>query len=230
MTADMTNESMMPPPDRGFFIPIAGDEIAPDADAVVLIAEEVESPEMAELLLPPGSSKSGSRESGSRESGSRESGSSDPGLWLYRDRTMALLRRYGRLSVEVGRVPSLLGREFFRTRVTSYRVATFEDAVIFVHDVEQAQASLDWFDKRVIARVVFQDFTQYEAARLMGCGRRTVVRRFPEALDLLSELFLAGGLLTRLPERNPRQEPGPPESCQEGESGQNCLSDCKQAE
>jgi hypothetical protein len=220
MSADMTSESMMPPPDGEFFIPIAGDEITPNADAVVLIPEEVESPEMAELLLPPGSSKSGSR----------ESGSSDPGLWLYRDRTMALLRRYGRLSVEVGRVPSLLGREFFRTRVTSYRVATFEDAVIFVHDVEQALATLDWFDKRVIARVVFQDFTQYEAARLMGCGRRTVVRRFPEALDQLSELFLAGGLLTRLPERNPRQEPGPPESCQEGESHQNCLSDCKQAE
>src|SRR5271165_7382199 len=50
-----------------------------------------------------------------------------PELWLYRDRTAAMLRRYGRLSVEVGRLPSLLGREFFRTGVTSYRVGTFED-------------------------------------------------------------------------------------------------------
>src|SRR5579872_4845068 len=37
----------------------------------------------------------------------------NPDLWLYRDRTVALLRRYMRLSIEVGRMPSLLGREFF---------------------------------------------------------------------------------------------------------------------
>ena len=31
-------------------------------------------------------------------------------LWFYRPRTTKLLRRYGRLSVEVGRLPSLLGK------------------------------------------------------------------------------------------------------------------------
>jgi len=36
-------------------------------------------------------------------------------LWLYREQTVKMLRRYMRLSVEVGRLPSLLGREFFRT-------------------------------------------------------------------------------------------------------------------
>ena len=41
-----------------------------------------------------------------------------------------------RLSVEVGRLPSVLGREFFRARVSSYHVSTFEDTVIFVHDME----------------------------------------------------------------------------------------------
>src|SRR5258705_9881184 len=59
-------------------------------------------------------------------------------LWLYRERTVGMLRRYMRLSVEVGRLPSLLGREFFRTRVTSYSASTFEDSVIFVHDVERS--------------------------------------------------------------------------------------------
>lgn len=39
---------------------------------------------------------------------------SDPDLWLYRERTTALLRRYLRISIEVGRLPSLLGRELFR--------------------------------------------------------------------------------------------------------------------
>src|SRR6202140_5801004 len=47
--------------------------------------------------------------------------SHNPDLWLYRDRTVGMLRRYLRLSIEVGRLPSLLGREFFRTRGTSYR-------------------------------------------------------------------------------------------------------------
>jgi predicted DNA-binding protein (UPF0251 family) len=142
-------------------------------------------------------------------------------LWLYRDRTVALLKRYLRFSVEVGRLPSLLGREFFRTRVSSYRVGTFEDAVIFVHDVEKCLEELGRFDQELIAKVVLQDYTQDEAAQLMGCWRRTIGRRFPEALDQLSEAFLEGGLLVRLPAENFV----PPESCQEGEMNEKSLSD-----
>ena len=56
-----------------------------------------------------------------------------------------MLKRYARLSVEVGRLPSLLGREFFRTHVTSYTVTTFEDTVIFVHDVENSLRSWTTF-------------------------------------------------------------------------------------
>jgi hypothetical protein len=33
---------------------------------------------------------------------------------IYRARTVTMLRRYMRYSIETGRVPSLLGREFFR--------------------------------------------------------------------------------------------------------------------
>ena len=122
----------------------------------------------------------------------------DPDLWMYRGRTAAILRRYMRLSVEVGRLPSLLGREFFRTRVTSYHVTTFEDSVIFVHDVEKSLEQLDELERKLIATMVLQDYTQEEAAGRLGCTRRTVMRRFPEALDRLSDIFLKGGLLTRL--------------------------------
>jgi predicted DNA-binding protein (UPF0251 family) len=145
----------------------------------------------------------------------------DPDLWLYRDRTVALLKRYLRFSVEVGRLPSLLGREFFRTKVSSYRVGTFEDAVIFVHDVEKCLEKLDRFEQELIATVVLQDYTQDEAAQLMGCWRRTIGRRFPEALDRLSEAFLEGGLLVRLPAENVL----PQKSCQEGEMDEKSLSD-----
>jgi hypothetical protein len=78
---------------------------------------------------------------------------------LYRDRTPGMLRRYNRLSVEVGRLPSLLGREVFRSKVTSYRAGTFEDSVIFVHDVARGLAKLGSFDHKLIARIVLQDHT-----------------------------------------------------------------------
>ncbi|MFZ0760043.1 MAG: hypothetical protein WAM69_08850 [Candidatus Sulfotelmatobacter sp.] len=50
----------------------------------------------------------------------------DPDLWLYRKKTSALLRRYMRWSLEAGRLPSLLGRELFRARITTYTATTFE--------------------------------------------------------------------------------------------------------
>ncbi len=150
----------------------------------------------------------------------------DPDLWLYRDRTSAMLRRYFRYSIEVGRLPALLGREFFRTRVTSYRVGTFEDAVIFVHDVERCLDQLDDFERAVIGKVVLQDFSHDEAARLMGCWRRTVGRRLPEALDHLSGIFLAAELLARLPARDLAEE----KACQEAKANENESSDCEQSE
>src|SRR3984885_4278345 len=61
----------------------------------------------------------------------------------YRRYTEAILRRYLRMSLEAGRAPSLLGREMFRGQVTSYRVHSFEDVVIFVHDVETCLKKLD---------------------------------------------------------------------------------------
>jgi DNA-directed RNA polymerase specialized sigma24 family protein len=143
-----------------------------------------------------------------------QSSGSDPDLWLYRDRTDGLLKRYLRYSVEVGRLPSLLGREFFRTRVTSYHAGTFEDAVIFVHDVERALEKLDQFERTLIARIVLQEYTHSEAAHLLGCWRRTVGRRFPEALDRLSEIFLKARLLIYLPQTNS----GVRKNCQEGKT------------
>ena len=117
----------------------------------------------------------------------------------YRGRTTALLRRYFRLSLDLGRVPSVLGREFFRARVTSYRVQSFEDVVIFVHDVEQCLNRLDEFSRALVGRIVLQEYTWEEAAALLRCGRRTVARRFPQALDRLSEIFLGVGLLRPFP-------------------------------
>src|SRR5579862_9998297 len=78
-------------------------------------------------------------------------------LWPYRRRTIALLRRYARASVEVGRLPSLLGREFFRSRVTSYTMRNFEDVVIFVADMERAIEKLSTIEKKMLAMNILEE-------------------------------------------------------------------------
>ncbi|HEX3740278.1 MAG TPA: hypothetical protein VHV29_11185 [Terriglobales bacterium] len=146
----------------------------------------------------------------------------DPDLWLYRERTIALLKRYLRISIEVGRLPSLLGRELFRSKVTSYRMSSFEDAVIFVHDVERALDRLNGFEKDLVAVIIFQDYSQDEAAEVLRCARRTICRGFPETVDKVSELFLKGALLNRLPLRRPVEK-----TCQGGQNTQFSASACK---
>lgn len=123
----------------------------------------------------------------------------NPDLWLYRERTVGLLRRYMKLSLETGRLPSLIGREFFRAKVTFYRASTFEDRVIFVRDMEVCLSRLAYFDQQIIARVVLQEHPHERAARILQCSRRTLQRRVPEVIDILSEDFLRVGLLTAIP-------------------------------
>jgi hypothetical protein len=51
-------------------------------------------------------------------------------LAFYRKYTEAMLLRYFSMSMEAGRVPSLLGKEMFQGRVTNYVVHSFEDVVM----------------------------------------------------------------------------------------------------
>ena len=144
---------------------------------------------------------------------------SNPDLWLYRKRTVAILRRFFRMSVEVGKLPSILGQEFFRSKVTSYSVSSFEDVVIFVHDVERSLGKLDQLSQQLIARVILQGFSYEEAGGLLGCCEKTVQRRIPEALDRLSEIFLAAGILEPVSQPAEMVE----EACQEGEEDENLV-------
>lgn len=125
----------------------------------------------------------------------------NPDLWLYRKRTVGLLRRYMRFSLETGRLPSLVGREFFRAKVTYYTAATFEDRVIFVRDMERSLARLEYWDQQLIVRIILQEHSQEQTARILQCNRKTVQRRLPLVLDLLSEDFLKVGLLVAVPSK-----------------------------
>ena len=124
----------------------------------------------------------------------------DPDLWMYRRKTTALLKRYMQWSLEAGRLPSLLGRELFRAKNSGNVAVTFEDRVIFIHDMERCIERLANFDREIIARVVLQEHEQWQAAKLLHCTRKTIARRLPEVIDELSEALLKIRLLTPLPE------------------------------
>jgi hypothetical protein len=127
----------------------------------------------------------------------------DPELSLYRSRTIGLLRRYFRMSIELGRLPSVVGREFFRAKISSYRITSFEDVVILVHDVDRCIAKLGDFEQDLIARVILQEYTVAEAAAVLDCTRRHATRLLPEALDQLSKIFLETGMLRPIGEVRP---------------------------
>jgi hypothetical protein len=151
-------------------------------------------------------------------------------LWLYRERTLALLHRFFRLSLEYGRLPSLLGREFFRTRVTSYHMITFEDGVIFVHDMEGCLERLRPRSRRIIARMVFQEYSQEEMAHMLRCTRQTVATRLLQALDALSAILLGCGLLAPLARIPRRAARSPAQSQQDAEAPSDPLVICGSAE
>jgi len=139
---------------------------------------------------------------------------------IYRARTVGMLRRYMRYSIETGRLPSLLGREFFRTQVTSYTVVTFEDRVIFVHDMEKCLEKMDEFSRQLIARHVLQEHDQAATARLLNCSERTVRTYVPIALDVLTEILLEVGLLEGIESRRPK-------SCQGGFEDEVSVTACE---
>ncbi len=106
-----------------------------------------------------------------------------------------MLRRYLYASMQVGRSPSILGEPIARGWASSRPVRTFEDAVIFVLDIERCLDTLGSLDRQLLSRIVLQEYTQPEAATLLGMSVRTVSTKFQQALDRLTQKLLYTGLL-----------------------------------
>lgn len=119
----------------------------------------------------------------------------DISLAFYRKHTQSLLRRYLYASMQVGRAPSILGEPVSRGWASSRPIRTFEDAVIFVLDVERCIERLGVLDRHLLSRIVLQEYTQAETAALLGMSARAVSYKFPQALDRLTEKLLQSGLL-----------------------------------
>jgi DNA-directed RNA polymerase specialized sigma24 family protein len=116
-------------------------------------------------------------------------------LAFYRRYTESLLRRYLYASMQVGRAPSLLADSVGRGWASSRPVRTFEDAVIFVLDIEKCLSQLGRLDREILSRVVLQEYTQAETAVMLGMAVRTISYKYPLAVDRLTEKLLAASLL-----------------------------------
>jgi hypothetical protein len=116
-------------------------------------------------------------------------------LGFYRKHTESLLRRFLYASMQVGRAPNILGDPIARGWCSSRPIRTFEDAMIFVLDVEKCLNQLESLDRIMLSRIVLQEYTQAETASLLGMGIRTISYKFPQALDRLTEKLLETGLL-----------------------------------
>jgi hypothetical protein len=139
-------------------------------------------------------------------------------LTAYRPYTRALLRRYIRMAVDLGRLPSVLGGLCFRARITSYRLQTFEDTVIFVHDIERAFDRMPRESMEIIAGVILLDYSIPEAALRLGISVQRAERRYAAAVDALSRILLEAGLLRSI--SSPLEE-----SMEEEDTEQAILSD-----
>jgi hypothetical protein len=141
----------------------------------------------------------------------------EPDISIHRFATVWMLRRYFNMSVELGRLPSMMGREVFRSRVQG-KAVSFENVVVYVLDIERCLRRLPPCDQQLVTRVILQEYTQEEAARLLGWPVIKVERRLPEVLDILSERFLRLGML-KMPES--RFHPLPKKA--EAQPGDHCV-------
>ena len=126
-----------------------------------------------------------------------------PEILCYRGQTFAMVRHFFEISSQVGRLPSLLGREFFRARVSHHAIPSFEDQAVFVRDVELCFARLSEPHAEMITLVGLYSFSREEVAQMLRASRTWVNNRVAEALDALSEIFLQAAPASR---RSPRSQ------------------------
>jgi len=126
---------------------------------------------------------------------------------FFRGQTIAIVRHFFEIASQIGRLPSILGREFFRAKVTHHAVPSFEEEqAVFVHDVEQAIRKLSDADGEVVALVGLFQYSMEDVAKLLGCSRSWVAKRYVASIDRLANRFLETGLVRDdRPDRRIRQ-------------------------
>jgi hypothetical protein len=117
-----------------------------------------------------------------------------------------MVRHYFELSSQLGRLPSLMGREFFRARVSHHGIPSFEDQAVFVRDVELCIGRLNAEQQEIVMIAGVYDFSHEEIAGMLHISKSSVNAWFSQALDALSEIFLEARILREhRPDRRQRQ-------------------------
>jgi hypothetical protein len=133
----------------------------------------------------------------------------EPEVVFYRGQALAIVRHFFEMSCQFGRLPSILGREFFRAKVSHHAIPSFEDQALFAHDVRQSLMKLDDPEMDVLTLVGLYDLNLDEAAKLLDCSTGYVSQRFADALARLTQIFLDSGVLRRdRPDRRQAQMKG----------------------
>jgi predicted DNA-binding protein (UPF0251 family) len=121
----------------------------------------------------------------------------EPETICYRGQTLAIVRHFFEISCQLGRLPSILGREFFRAKVSHRGIPSFEDQALFTHDVEHALLKLDHEALEVLTLVGLYDLSHQEAAAMLHRSEGCISQRFAEAVAQLTQIFLDSGLIRR---------------------------------
>jgi DNA-directed RNA polymerase specialized sigma24 family protein len=121
----------------------------------------------------------------------------EPETICYRGQTLAIVRHFFEVSCQLGRLPSILGREFFRAKVSHHTIPSFEDQALFAHDVESALMKLEDEDMEVITLVGLYDLSHEHAAAILRRSEGCVSQRYSEAIARLTQIFLDIGVLRR---------------------------------
>jgi len=102
--------------------------------------------------------------------------------WLLQTAHGEHVARYLYASMQVGRAPSILAI-LFRAGGIKPPGPHLRGAVIFVLDMEKCLDKLGSLDRQLLSRIVLQEYTQAEAAMLLGMSVRAVSYKISEALD-----------------------------------------------
>ena len=131
---------------------------------------------------------------------------SRPEMICFRGQTLFMVRHFFEISCQLGRLPSLMGREFFRAKCSHHAIPSFEEQAVFNRDIELCLARLTDQQAEIITLVGLYDFSREDAAAMLGCSRAWAGERLATALDCLTEIFLQAGLLSEdRPDRRQRQ-------------------------
>ncbi len=133
----------------------------------------------------------------------------EPETVCYRGQALAIVRNFFEMSCELGRLPSILGREFFRAKVSHHAIPSFEDKALFAHDVRKSLGKLDEDEMKVLTLVGLYDLNLDEAAEILHWSAGYISQRFAEAMTRVTQIFLDNGVLRRdQPDRRQAQMKG----------------------